>query len=52
MKEEATDGSLWRTHCGRDCGPVVRQIRNDGGGDDDDNDYDYDDVGIASWECR
>jgi hypothetical protein len=26
LKEEALDRTVWRTRCGRDCGPVVRQI--------------------------
>jgi hypothetical protein len=25
LKEEALDRTLWRTHFGRSCGPVVRQ---------------------------
>jgi hypothetical protein len=25
LKEEALDRALWRTRCGRSCGPVVRQ---------------------------
>ena len=24
LKEEALDGTTWRTRCGRGCGPVVR----------------------------
>ena len=26
LKEEAVDRTVWRTGCGRGCGPVVRQI--------------------------
>ena len=29
LKEETLDGPLWRSRCGRDCGPVVRGLRNE-----------------------
>jgi len=35
LKEEALGHTLWRTHCGRGHGPVVRQATGGGGGGDD-----------------
>jgi hypothetical protein len=28
LKEETLNGTLWRTRCGRDYGPVIRSLRN------------------------
>jgi hypothetical protein len=27
LKEKALDGNVWRTHCRRVCGPLVRQTK-------------------------
>jgi len=36
LKEEKLDLTVWRTHCGRSSGPIVRQVRVGGGGGGDD----------------
>jgi hypothetical protein len=30
LKEEAVDGTVWRTGFGRDCGPVLNILQNEG----------------------
>jgi len=35
LKEDALGHTLWRTHCGRGHGPIVRQATGGDGGDDE-----------------